>query len=253
MDGFGQTWKPPVEEAVSPQEEEELVNPPEPKVQPQKPIAKKAPGYDQQIMGKYLLRDMPLFKYEMIVYMVAVLVSVFLAYLSMRGILADIAGKVILPIAILPLAFWFVKWFMYMPRRNKVPSLRIYKSGTLELGIDDISKGWIPYGRGENMQRKYITKLTKHTEASTGKPFLVTSELEGENLDLIHGSKPDMRSEEFNAILEMNTSVTTKNVMNKMMRFTQPGLNNPMFLLSALTIALLVVVLAKDFGLFEMI
>ena len=251
MIGFdgARDWKPPEQKAITVEEEEELVNPPE----PEKKEVKKKNSYDKEIMGNYLLRDMPLFKFEVIAYLIAVMVGIFIFYLSARGILEGLAGKLILPITILPLAFWFLKWFMYMPRKNKVPSLRIYKSGTVELGVDDIGKGYITYGKGENAQRKYITKLNKHTEASTGKPFLVTSELEGENLDLIHGSKPDMRSEEFNAVLETNTAVTTKNVMNKMMRFAQPGISNPMFLISALTCGLVVVVLAKEFGLFEMI
>lgn len=220
-----------------------------------RPQKKKRPkiGKEQQIMGKYLLRDMPLFKYEIIVYLMLGMVAFFMYILDKIGFAPGMLSRAIIPVILVPVAIWFIKWIFYMPSKKRVPSLRIYKSGVIELGVEDISKGYITYGSGENSQKKYLAKLNKHTEASTGKPFIITSETQGENLSLIETTKPDMKSQEFNALMEMNTSVTTKTVMNKMLKSIQPTMANPMFLLGVITIAMLGILLAKNFGVFEMI
>jgi len=206
-----------------------------------------------KMLGKYMFRDMPLFKYEFIAYWLMVIV-VFMAYiLDITGIAPGASGGVIIAAIILPLAFWFIKWKFYMPTRRRVPTLRIYKTGIVELGIEDITKGYLTYGRGDNLERKYITKINKHFEASTGRPIIITSELKGENLDLIGDSKPDMQGKETTALLEMNTAVTTKNVMNKMLKSMQPSLQNPTFLISIVTLAMVAVLMAKDMGLLNIL
>lgn len=221
----------------------------------EKPVVRERPEPTQEsrIMGKYIFRDMPLFKYEVIAYAVAGFFVFSTFIFEKLGMVEDLAFKASLLAVALPCFIWFYKFLRYMPTKYRVPSLRIYKSGILELGVEDIKKGYITYGSGDNLQRKYITKLNKHTEASTGKPFLITSELKGENLNLVEGTKPDMRSEEFNAILETNTAVTTKKVMNRMLNFQQPTMQNPLFMLLVINIALVAVLIAKSFGVFEMI
>lgn len=208
---------------------------------------------DVRIMGKYMLRDMPLFKWEFIAYIV-MLIAGFVFYMMEKiGLLEGGLGKIAIPAIILPLGLWFVKRQLYMPTKKRVPSMRIYKSGVIELGVENISKGFIEWGTGPEKLRKYITKLTKHTEASTGKPFVITAETRGENISLLESAEPDMRSDEFNAILENEKAVVTKNVMNQMLATVRPKLNNPMFLLLVINIALVAVLLVKSFGVFEMI
>lgn len=206
---------------------------------------------ETRIMGKYMFKDMPLFKYELIIYLVLGFMAFFMYILERLQIMPGALSRAVIPLAIVPVAIWFIKWMFYMPSKKKVPSLRIYKSGVLELGVEDISKGYITYGHGDNKQRKYLTRLNKHTEASTGKPFIITSETQGENISLIEGTEPDMRSEEFNAILENERAVVTKNVMNKMLSSIKPSFDNPMFILAAVQLALLAVLVVKSFGLLE--
>lgn len=207
----------------------------------------------KEIFGKYLLRDMPLFKYEIIGYVVVGFFVFFVSVLERVGAVENLLSKVMFAAILAPIIFWAFKYFRYMPSKYKVPSVRVYKSGVIELGIDDIRKGYITYGSGDNLQRKYITKLNKHYEASTGRPFLITSELHGENISLVDDPKPDMKSEEFNAILETNTAVTTKKVMNRMLQFSQPSVQNPLFLMLVANLALCGVIILKLFGVFEMI
>jgi hypothetical protein len=210
------------------------------------------PVKEHEIMGKYLLRDMPLFKHEIILYVLIAFAVFFVSVLERLAVAPGATAKIAIPALLVPVGIWIVKWWFYMPNKKRVPSLRIYKSGVIEIGVDDISKGFITYGKGEDAQRKYVTKLNKHTEASTGKPFLITSEVQGENLSLIESTKPDMKSEEFNAILDTNTAVVTKKVMARMLNFAKPSLENPMFLIIALNIALTGVLLAKEFGILDM-
>jgi len=205
---------------------------------------------ERELIGKYMFRDMPLFKYEIVIYLVLLMVSVMLFIIERLIEVQGLAARVILPIAAIPLVIWFVKQFLYMPRKNRVPILKAYKSGVIELGVANIGKGYIEYGSGENKKRKFITKVAKHTEASTGKPFIITSEIHGENLNLVEKDKPDLRSEEFNAILETEKAVVTKSVMSRVLRFAQPSLQNPMFLILVVVLALQAVIVVKSFGFF---
>jgi hypothetical protein len=215
--------------------------------------SKEDEAQDSKITGKYLLRDLPLFKYEIVIYAITGFVAFFVYILDKLGFVPGLLVRMVIPLILIPIAIWFVKWFFFMPNKKRVPHLKVYKSGVIELGITGIKKGYITYGSGEHQQKKFITRLNKHIEASTGKPFLITSELEGENLSLLEGKEPDMRSEEFNALLENLKAVTTKSVMNKMLDSVKPSLNNPMFLLIALSIGMIGVLIAKEFGIFEMI
>jgi len=208
---------------------------------------------DFSVLGKYLFRDIPLFKYEFFFYLIIGFVAFIFYVIDKTGIVPGALSKIVLPAILLPMAIWFIKWAVYMPRKKRVPHIHIYGSRVIELGLKDVGKGYITTGKGDNKKRIYITRLNKHTEASTGKPFLITSDLHGENLDLLEETKPDMRSEEFNAILETNTAVTTKNVMNKMLRSVQPTLQNPMFLISMITLFMLAVLLIREFGFLDFI
>jgi len=208
---------------------------------------------DVTIMGKYMLRDMPLFKWEFIAY-IGLLVLVFVFYMIERiGLVEGMLGKIAIPAVILPMGIWFVKRQLYMPAKTRVPSMRIYKSGVIELGVESIKKGFVEWGSGADKQKKFITRLTKHTEASTGKPFLITAETRGENISLLDSAEPDMRSDEFNAILENEKAVVTKNVMNQMLSTVKPSMSNPLFILMAVNIALVAVLLVKSFGILDMI
>ena len=202
---------------------------------------------DRELMGKYLFRELPLFKYEIMLYGIMGITAVFF-YMLDRTFIPGILGKAVIPAVILPIGVWVIKWWAYMPRKNRVPSIRLYRSGVVEFGVEDITKGYVCYGKGENEKRKYITNMNKHREASTGKPLIITSEVHGENLNILDESKPDMRSEEFNAILETERAVTTKNVMRRMMKFSQPTLSNPLIILNVIILALLAILVAKSMG-----
>jgi len=208
---------------------------------------------EANIVGKYFLRDLPLFKYEILFYIITLMAIVMALITERLGIATGILSTTILLAVALPIAIWVIKRMFYMPSKYKVPGIRVYKSGVIELTLENIKKGFIQYGRGDQAQKKYITRLNKHNEASTGRPFVVTSEVRGENIDLVNENKPDMRSEEFNAILETNTAVTTKNVMNKMLKFAQPGLTNPMMILIIINIFISIVLVIREFGIMEMI
>lgn len=208
---------------------------------------------ESHIMGKYMLKDMPLFKYEIILYMGMIMVGVMMYVIERAGLVEGAMGKMAIPAIILPLGIWFIKWVLYMPNKKRVPGMRIFRSGLIELRVEDISKGYIEYKYGSEKRKKFITKINKHTEASTGKPFVITSELEGENLNLADKDKPDMRSEEFNAILENEKAVVKQQTMNEMLKVQKPTLQNPLFLLLVINLAMVAVLLIKNFGIFEMI
>lgn len=223
---------------------------------PQEPPQQQSPEKrlnDSMFWGKYMMRDLPLFKYEILAYLGMIFLAVAGYFLERLEIMPGAMGKFMLPAVMLPIGIWFVKKVLYMPTKTRVPHLHIHKSRVLELGMTNIKKGFITRGRGENVKRIYLTKLNKHVEASTGKPFVITSDLQGENLDLLEETKPDMRSDEFNAILEMNTAVTTKNVMNKMLKTIQPSMQNPLFLLLLINLVMIGVLLIKSFGFLEFI
>jgi len=91
---------------------------------------------EKEIMGKYLLRDMPLFKYEIIIYFAVCITAFMLSVLDRVGLTQGLLGKVMIPLLVIPIAVWFVKWQFYMPSKFRVPSMRLYKSGIVELGVE---------------------------------------------------------------------------------------------------------------------
>jgi len=208
---------------------------------------------DWETTGKYLIRDIPFFKYEIFAYAMMAVVAMFAYALEKTEILPGILEKALIPAIALPILLWAVKKFMFMPGKNRIPHLHAFNSGVCKFGLVNPTKGYINFGKGENIQRRYITKINLHREQSTGLPLIVTTDQHGENISLLKDKKPDMRSEEFNAILEMNTAVTTKNVMNRMMRFAKPGLDNPMFILLIINLFMVAVLLIKEFGILEML
>lgn len=205
------------------------------------------------IIGKYIFRDMPLFKYEIIAYIVVGLIGFGLYFVERLGIVEGIIGLAIVPAVVVPVAIWFVKFRLYMPSKTRVPSIRVYRTGVIEFRMEDVRKGYIEYGNGDNIQRKYITQINKHTEASTGKPVIITSEHQGKNIDLLGNEKVDMQGKETTALLEMNTAVVTKNVMNKMLSVNMPTLKNPLFLLMIIMLFMVAAMLINQFGILDMI
>ena len=234
---------PPPKGTVSEQKPQD----PHPQESPEKRVK------DSMFWGKYMMRDLPLFKYEIVAYLGMIFLAVAGYFLERTEIMPGAMGKFMLPAVMLPIGIWFVKKVLYMPTKTRVPHLHIYKSRVVELSVKDIKKGYIMSGRGEQAKKIWLTKLNRHIEASTGKPFVVTSDLHGENLDLLKDDKPDMRSEDFSSILEVNTAVTTKNVMNKMLKTVQPSMQNPLFLLLIINLFMVAVLLIKSFGFLEFI
>lgn len=241
--------EPPPKELDEPEpdDEEELVN--NVSQQEQERLYEKA-RRDWEATGKYLIRDMPLFKYEIVIYLGMILVAFMLYAIERVGIVEGALGKAVIPLAIIPIGIWFVKKMLYMPNKNRVPHIHVFNTRVIRFGTVDPKKGYVAFKRGENIVKKYITKVNRHIEQSTGLPCVVTSDLHGENLDLLREKKPDMRSEEFNALLETCKAVTTKNVMNRMMRFTQPSMANPVFILIIINMFMVAVLLIKSFGFF---
>ena len=230
---------------VEPREDGKFAQP------PREVLEKDRKQQETTIFGKYMFRDMPLFKYELLLYMGLLFVGIILYGVERIGLVESATRSIVLPAIILPIGIWLMKWKFYMPSKKRVPHIHIYASRVIELGIVDISKGFLTLGTGENLKRIFLTKVNKHAEASTGKPFIITSDLHGENLDLLEETKPDMRSEEFNAILDTNTAVTTKTVMNKMLKLNVPTVTNPMFILGIITLFAIAVLLIRDFGFFQ--
>ena len=218
---------------------------------PREVLEKESIKQETSIFGKYMFRDMPLFKYELLLYMGIMFVGIMLYGVERIGLIPNATRSIVIPATILPLGIWMLKWKLYMPSKKRVPHMHIYASRVIELGIVDISKGFLTLGKGEHLKRIFLTKVNKHAEASTGKPFIITSDLHGENLDLLEETKPDMRSEEFNAILDTNTAVTIKTTMNKMLKINVPTMSNPMFILALITLFGIAFLVIKSFGFFS--
>ncbi len=200
--------------------------------------------------GKYLLRDIPLFKYEMIIY-IGIVGLAGMSYLIERtGLVPGAMVLSILPIAILPFVIWLIKKQFYMPGKNRLPRIHAHGSKVITLSTVDARKGFIEFGPKEDRKKIWLAKINKHTEESTGLPFIITTEFDGENISLLKDATPDMKSKEFNGILEMLKTVTTKSVMKRTMGLDKPVTQNPMLIIAFIQLALLVFILIKTLNLF---
>ena len=166
------------------------------------------------------------------------------------GIVEGAMGIAVLPIAIIPFVIWLIKKQFYMPGKFRLPRIHVHGSRVITLSTVDARKGFIEFGPADDRKKIWIAKLNKHIEESTGLPFIITTEFDGENIDILKGSTPDMRSKEFNAILEMCKAVTTKSVMKRMLGYDKPVTKNPMLIIAFMQLALLVFILIKTLNLF---
>ena len=200
--------------------------------------------------GKFLLRDLPLFKYEMLIYIGIIGAAAMSWLLERTELIPGAMGKAFLPLAILPFVIWLIKKQFYMPNKIRLPWIHTHGSRVITLGTVDPRKGYIEIGPKDDRKKIYLPKLNKHLEESTGLPCIVTTDFQGENIDILKDSSPDMKSAEFNAILEMGKAVTTKAVMKRMLGFQQPTVKNPMIILAMVQLALLVFILVKTLNIF---
>lgn len=200
--------------------------------------------------GKFLLRDLPLFKYEMVIYLGIIGVAAISWFLERTELVPGAMGKAFLPLAIIPFAIWLIKKQFFMPGKTRLPRMHVHGSRVITLSTVDARKGFLEIGSKENRKKIWMAKLNKHTEESTGLPFIITTEFQGENIDILKDSSPDMKSAEFNAILEMCKAVTTKAVMKRMLGFQQTTAKNPMVILAIMQLALLVFILVKVLNIF---
>lgn len=226
-----------------------------------KGIVKKEPNFksveksEQEVkemvsFGKFLLRDIPLFKYEMIIYMGIIGIAGMSYLIERLEIVPGAMGKAFLPLAILPFAIWLIKKQFYMPGKTRLPRIHAHGSKVLTLSTVDPRKGFLEIGSKEDRKKIWLAKINKHTEESTGLPFIITTEFDGENISLLKDATPDMKSAEFNAILEMEKAVTTKAVMKRMLNFQQPTIKSPIIILLIMQLALSVFILVKSLNIF---
>ncbi len=200
--------------------------------------------------GKYLLRDIPLFRYEMVIY-IGIVGLAGMSYLIERtGLIPGAMGISLLPVAIIPFVIWLIKKQFYMPGKNRLPRIHAHGSKVITLSTVDARKGYIEFGPQEERRKIWLAKINKHTEESTGLPFIITTEFDGENISLLKDTTPDMKSKEFNAILEMLKATTIKTVMKRTLGLEKPVTKNPMLILALMQTALLVFILVKTLGLF---
>ncbi len=205
-------------------------------------------------LGKYLLRDVPLFKYEMWIYISLIPFAGMMYFFERFEIIPGIGGRIAIILAMIPLAIWIIKKVRYMPTKFKVPWIHCHGSRVIKFGTTDPRKGYIEIGPKDERKRVYLTKLNKHIEESTGLPCVITTDFQGENISIMKDDKPDMRSQEFNAILESLKAVTTKQVMKRFLRFTQVSKTNPIMLLALGTFVLVAILIGlqlMSMGVFE--
>ncbi len=200
--------------------------------------------------GKFLLRDIPLFKYEMLVYLGLVGFAAMSYLIERTGLIEGAMGIAVIPIAIIPFIIWLIKKQFYMPGKNRLPRIHAHGSKVITLSTIDPRKGYIEFGPKEDRKKIWLAKINKHTEESTGLPFIITTEFDGENISLLKDATPDMKSKEFNAILEMLKATTIKTVMKRQLGLDKPVTKDPMLILAFIQLGLLVFLLVKTLNLF---
>ncbi len=199
--------------------------------------------------GKYLLRDIPLFKYEMVLY-IGIIGLAGMSYLIERtGLVPGAMAMALIAVAILPFVMWLIKKQFYMPGKNRLPRIHAHGSKVITLSTVDARKGYIEIGPKEDRKKIWLAKLNKHVKESKGLSIIRTTYFDGENISILKDGTPDMRSSEFNAILEMLKATTTKSVMKRAMDLEKPITKNPMLILALIQMGLLVLILIKTLNL----
>jgi len=195
-----------------------------------------------------------LFIPEVITIVIAIMASVFIVFVSRLMILGQFEAQealmeegaygaiasaintanslTILAVAIpcLVLAMFFVyKFFVFRPRKNKVPVLRVWKSGLMRFSVEKVQPEMM-FDKTPTSDEVHITQPRKHFDNNTGRPVLVLREGEAENASILPNSQVSQKAQD-----ESNARAST---WGTACRFTEYNikkeaslLKNPLFIL----------------------
>jgi hypothetical protein len=109
------------------------------------------------------------------------------AYLEVSALLNTVntlfLGVAALPFLIL-VGFFLYRLFVFMPRRNRYPVLRIKRTGAIKFTVDSIKDHEMSFEKGFMGDKMKVVNPRKHWFENTGKPCIVLIEGDDSNADL---------------------------------------------------------------------
>lgn len=109
---------------------------------PESPVSEempkvKASGFTETKLPNtnYLFKELPLFSLEPFILIGLLILSILLYFAGALNIIHNGGFYALLVALIVPLALWFLKWFKYMPRGNKVIFMKGFSSTGIYLSV----------------------------------------------------------------------------------------------------------------------
>lgn len=192
------------------QEQEETEEEPTKKEEPTKRIIEKEQVEERtrkKIIYKtdYIFKEIPLFKYEWVLYLVLTLASTILILLAIIGIYE---GGFIAAAGIPIVLMWTVylaKDRFYLPRGNKKIVMKVHSNSNISFTVQDLKDRVIHFDKNDEIPPTQVTRENRHTELSTGKPLVIAFEGHTENLsinELMSDERQERSAQELNRIVK---------------------------------------------------
>jgi hypothetical protein len=189
---------------------------------------------------QYLFKELPFFKVEPIFYAVATLIALAVIGLSAFGFLA--LEFLVIPTALFLVVvwgLWFLKRFLYLPRKNRHPILKIFKSGIGLISCEEPKENKVKVGK--NLVN--VTNMRAHTEGYTGHPLLIAFEDYWQNLNLgkmLEGKASKQNADDVQALLDEAKEQGARTERLKAQSNVRNTLTDPLFWVTAITLLVLI-------------
>jgi len=128
---------------------------------------------------------------------------------------------------------WYIKFRIYGVYGNRIPVLRLYKNNLAKLTIENVNteKG-LGWGKNADKPPTPISRINKHVDMITGRPFLISAEGFADNIciwDLIKGSTGEM-ARDLNTKFEIVWNTAWQACQNELLKLGKKFITDPQFI-----------------------
>jgi len=194
----------------------------------------------------YLFKELPLFSLEPFILIGLLILSIGLYFAGALDIIHNGGFYALLVALIVPFALWFLKWFKYMPRGNKVIFMKSFASTGIYLSVGAMPIDRLDhFDKDDNIPPSTIDNPKEHFEICSGRPFIISVEGCSRNislLSLLKGSISTQSAKELTNTMKALWGGAWQAALANMSKSVLSKLRDPTFWLAIISVGLLVVV-----------
>jgi len=172
-------------------------------------------------------------KYEPIILIMLSAVFGISVLLQFFGLLENSALYGGLIVIVAAWCIWFVKFMQYGIYGERIPVLRLYRNNLSRLTIENVnSEKGLKWSKDGTKPPTQISRINKHTDIETGRPFLIAAEGISDNIsiwDSLGGHTGEM-ARDLNTKFEIIWNTAYQACQNDMLKMGKKLFTDPQFI-----------------------